>query len=338
MAETDKIGIAVIGAGRVGETHLDAIRLNSDVAKIAAVVDMEKSRAEATAERYGTKFYLSVAEALNDPDIQAAVVCLPHHLHGPMACQVMESGRHVLVEKPWALSPDEGQRMLEKAWQKKVVLMSGQSFRFIWAMYEARQRVVKGEIGQPFNLLYTYLTAIGDVRAPDWWRDVKKTGGLVFTLGGSHTVDYTLWIYENRKPVRVYAEARSLNPDLEGMDETVFTIRFDDGSIATNYISINTKPMRHECLIVGPEGSINVTCGAGFDKLIGVFSSSLYVNGELIKSDFPKFHQFAAQMREFVTAISEQREPLVKHAELRTQLAVLEAVQKSAATRQPVDL
>jgi predicted dehydrogenase len=205
-------------------------------------------------------------------------------------------------------------------------------------MYEAKQQVTKGEIGQPFNLLYTYLTAIDDVRAPDWWRDGSKTGGLVFALGGSHTVDYTIWIFENRKPVRVYAEAQSINPDLEGMDETVFTIRFDDGSMATNYISLNTKPMKHECLIVGPEGRLEVTCGAGFDKLIGVFSASLYRNGELIKSDFPKFHQFAAQIREFVTAISEQREPLVKHAELLTQLAVLEAVQKSATTHQPVDL
>jgi predicted dehydrogenase len=242
----------------------------------------------------------------------------------------------VLVEKPWALNLAEGEEMLVRAREKKVVLMSGQSFRFIWAMYEARQMVARGEIGHPFNLLYVYLTAPGNVRAPSWWRDVEKTGGLTFALGGAHTVDYTLWVYENRKPVRVYSEARSINPDLEGMDEVLITIRFDDGSMATSYLSMNTTPMKHECLIVGPKGRIDVACGAGFDKLIGVFSADLFLNGNLIRSDFPKFHQFAAQMREFLEAISEPREPLVKHADLLTQLAILDAAQKSAATHQPV--
>lgn len=336
MVLKDKIGVVVVGLGRVGESHLDAIRQNSDMAQIMAVIDIDESRAKSTAERHKTKFYLSVEEALNDPDIKAAVICLPHHLHKPIACQVMESGRHVLVEKPWALNLAEGKEMLDKAREKKVVLMSGQSFRFIWAMYEAKQLVKKGEIGRPFNLLYAYLTAIGDVRPPSWWRDVKKTGGLAFALGGSHTVDYTLWIYEGRKPVRVYSEARSINPDMEGMDEVLITISFDDGSMATNYLSINTKPMKHECLIVGSKGRIDITCGVGFDRLIGVFSADLFLNGNLVRSDFPKFHQFAAQMREFLEAISQQREPIVKHSEILTQLAILDAAQKSAATHQPV--
>ncbi|MEE9399681.1 MAG: Gfo/Idh/MocA family oxidoreductase [Dehalococcoidales bacterium] len=336
MIVKDKIGVAVIGLGRVGKTHLDAIRLNSNIARIAAVVDVDESLARAAAKEFSTRFYLSVAEAMNDPDIQAAVVCLPHHLHHPVSCQIMDAGRHVLVEKPWALNLAEGEEMLARAREKKVVLMSGQSFRFIWAMYEARQMVARGEIGRPFNLLYVYLTSPGAVRAPSWWRDVEKTGGLTFALGGAHTVDYTLWVYENRKPVRVYSEARSINPDLEGMDEVLITIRFDDGSMATNYLSMNTSPMKHECLIVGPKGRIDVAYDSGFDKLIGVFSADLFLNGNLIRSDFPEFHQFAAQMREFLEAISQRREPLVKHADLLTQLAILDAAQKSAATHQPV--
>ncbi|MFQ6121977.1 MAG: Gfo/Idh/MocA family protein [Dehalococcoidales bacterium] len=336
MVSGNKIGVAVIGLGRVGESHLDAIRLNSEAAYVAAVVDIEQSRAQSTAERYKTKFYLSVEEALNDPDIKAAVICLPHYLHKPIACQVMESGRHVLVEKPWALNLADGREMLAKAQEKKVVLMSGQSFRFQWAMYEAKQLVKKGEIGHPFNLLYVFLTAVDYVRAPSWWRDEKMTGGLAFALGGSHTVDYTLWIYEGRKPVRVYSEARSINPELEGMDEIIITIRFDDDSLATNYISINTRPMKHECLIVGPKGRIDVTCGFGWDKLIGVFSADLFLNGNLVRSDFPTFHQFAVQMREFLEAISQPREPIVKYSEILTQLAILEATQKSAATHQTV--
>ncbi|HEY82671.1 MAG TPA: Gfo/Idh/MocA family oxidoreductase [Dehalococcoidia bacterium] len=335
-----KLGIAVIGLGRIGESHLDGLRQNGDKAYIAAVVDIDEARAKASAERYQTKYYLSIDEALNDPSVQAAVVCLPHHLHKPVSIRIMEAGRHVLVEKPWAISSAEGKEMLAKAQEKGVVLMAGQSFRFMWAMWEAKQRVMRGEIGAPFNLLYIFAAPFTRDTAPPWWQDEEKTGGMAFTMYGAHTIDYTLWIYEGRKPVRVYAEARSINPDFEGMDEITITMRFDDDSMATNILSVNTRPTKHECLIVGPKGRIDVILRGGHvpGQLVGVFSGDLLVNGELVESDSPRFHQFAAQMREFISAISERREPIVRYAEMLTQLSVIEAAKKSAAIHQPVVL
>jgi len=334
----DKIGVAVIGLGRIGESHLDGIRQNSDKAFVAAVADIDESRARSTAERYETKYYLSVEEALKDPDVQAAVVCLPHHLHHPVARQVMDAGRHVLVEKPWAVNLAEGKEMLAKAQQKGVVLMAGQSFRFMWALWEAKQRVANGEIGKPFDLLYIFAAPFTRDTAPSWWKDEAKTGGMAFTMYGAHTIDYTLWIYENRKPVRIYAEACSINPDFEGMDEITITMRFDDDSMATNILSVNTKPTKHECLIVGPRGRIDVVQRGGHisGQLVGVFSGDLLVNGELVKSDAPRFHQFAAQMQEFISAITQKREPVVTYSQILTQLAIIDAAKQSAVTHQPV--
>ncbi|NVL91356.1 MAG: Gfo/Idh/MocA family oxidoreductase, partial [Desulfobacterales bacterium] len=271
-------------------------------------------------------------------DIQAAVVCLPHHLHQPVSCQIMETVRHVLVEKPWAIGLAEGKEMLDKAREKGVILMAGQSFRFMWALWEAKQRVVQGDIGDPFNLLYIFAAPFTKATAPPWWQDVEKTGGMAFTMYGAHTIDYTLWIYEGRKPVRVYAEARSINPDFKGMDEIIITIRFDDDSMATNILSINTKPTKHECLIVGPKGRIDVVQRGGHvpGQLVGVFSGDLLLNGELVRSDAPKFHQFAAQMREFLEAISQKREPIVKYSQMLAQLAIIDAAKQSADAHQPV--
>ncbi len=338
MIQKEKIGVAVIGVGRIGESHLDGIRQNSEAAYVAAVVDIDESRARATAVKHQTKFYLSVAEALNDPDIQAAVICLPHHLHKSVSCQIMETGRHVLVEKPWVTNLADGKEVLNKAREKGVVFMVGQSFRFMWAMMEAKQRVAKGEIGEPFNLVYMFAVPFTKATAPAWWQDEEKTGGMAFTMAGSHTIDYTLWIYEGRKPVRVYSEARSINPDFQGMDEITITIRFDDDSMATNILSVNTRPMKYECFIAGPKGRIDVIQKGGFTpgKLVAVFSGDLLVNGELVRSDSPKFHEFAAQMREFLEAISNKREPIVKHSEILMQMAIIEAAKKSAATHQPV--
>ncbi len=109
-----------------------------------------------------------------------------------------------------------------------------------------------------------------------------------------------------KKPVRVYSEAQSINPELEGMDEVLITIRFDDGSMATNYLSINTKPAINECLIVGTEGRIlvNITGGHDLKKLVGVFSTELFVHENLISSGSQTPHNFAVQMQEFLPAIS----------------------------------
>lgn len=340
LSMEEKIGIAVIGLGRIGESHLDGIRQNFDKAHIAAVVDIDKSRAKATAEHYQTKHYYSIEEALENPAIQAAVICLPHHLHRPAAIQVMEAGRHVLVEKPWAMNLIEGKEMLAKAKKKGLILMSGQSFRFMWAMWEAKQRVKDGEIGEPFDLVYIFAAPFTRDTAPSWWGDEKKTGGMAFTMYGAHSIDYSLWIYENRKPVRIYAEAHSINPDFEGMDEIVITMRFDDGSMATNILSVNTRPTKHECLIVGPKGRIDVIQRGGHipGQLVGVFTGDLLVNGELVKSDAPFFHQFAAQMQEFISAISENRQPLVTYSQMLNQMAIIDAAKQSAANHQPVTL
>lgn len=335
-----KIGVAVIGLGRIGESHLDGIRQNQDKAVIAAVVDVDAARAKATAKRYGTKYYLSVEEALKDPAIQAAVICLPHHLHKPVACQVMEAGRHVLIEKPWAVNLAEGKEVLAQARRKGVVLMAGQSFRFMWAMWEAKQRVLNGEIGRPFDMVYIFGAPFSKDTAPPWWKDEEKTGGMAFTMYGAHTIDYTLWVYEDRKPVRIYAEARSINPDFEGMDEITITMRFDDDSMATNILSVNTRPTKHECTIIGPGGRIDVVQRGGHipGQLVGVFTGDLLVNGGLIKSDAPSFHQFAAQMQEFLNAIFQRREPIVTYNQILTQLAIIDAAKQSAASHQPVTL
>ncbi len=340
----EKIGVAVVGMGRVGETHIDAIELNPKIARLAAVVDADESRARHAAEKHHTKYYLGVEEALQDPDIQAMVVCLPHNLHTPVAMQIMDSGRHVLVEKPMAISLADARAMADKAREKKLVLQAGQDLRFLFSLQEAKRRVMNGDIGKVFNILFvmteafTLTPAPGRFTTPPWWQDVKKTGGLCFPMVGSHTVDITLWLNEGKKPVRVYSEAASVNPDLEGMDEVTITIRFDDGSMATNHLSINTLPSRNDLLIVGTEGSIQVNIAGGHDlkKLVGVFSTELYVSGKLISSGTQSPQNFAVAMKEFITAINEDRESSVKPSEILTLVSVLDAAQQSAATHQPV--
>lgn len=343
MNLNDKIGVAVVGTGRVGKSHLDAIRLNPDTTRLVAVVDADESEAESMAKIYNTKFYTSVEAALNNCDIQAMVVSLPNYLHKPVGLQIMETGRHVLIEKPMAMNLAEGKELVEKAQKKGVVLMVGQSIRFLPGLREAKLRM-KEEIGDPFNLIYIMASSaanilgLGGPTEPSWRQDVTKTGGGSFLLSAPHPVDFTLWMYEGRKPIRVYSEARSINPNRGGMDEIVITISFDDGTMATNYISSNTNPRKWEGLITGPKGSVSFILGDSPVGLVGVFSCDLYINGSIVRSGDQEPHNLALQMREFSEAILQKREPMVKNSEILTQLAILDAAQKSAETHQPVPI
>jgi predicted dehydrogenase len=332
----DRIGIAIIGLGRVSQAHIDSIRLNPETTRLAAVVDIDEPLARTTAEKLKVKYYNSVEAALNDPDIQAAVICLPHHLHKPVALKVLEAGRHVLVEKPLTTSLADGREMVRKAQEEGLILMAGQCYRFMAGFLEAKRRL-KEAIGEPFNLVYTVACGFNRQSAPPWWRDEEKTGGLAFLMVGSHAVDMTVWMYEGKKPVRVYAEVFAKNPEFEGMDEIVIVTTFDDDSMATNHLSLNTQPEKFDGYIVGQKGVISFHQARGVGPP-GVFSCALTINNKLIPTSEPRSHNFALEMQEFSEAIIQKREPLVKNQEILTQLTIIDAAKKSAQIHQPVIL
>lgn len=331
------MGIAVIGVGRVGITHLDGIQKCSDKATIAAVIDIDEQRAKKVAKDFNTKYYTNLQSGLKDQDIDAVVICLSHDLHYPIAMECMKANKHVLIEKPFATSLRDADEMIKFSKEKGMVLMAGMSRRHFFAFHELKKRM-KDEIGAPFNLLYTFACFFDENIAPLWWRSEEKTGGLSFSMLGSHSIDFTLWMFEDRKPIRVYAEGKDVNPFLQGFDEVSLLIKFDDESIATNFLSINTRPSRHEGLLIGPKGSAYFTHAGDHIGLIGTASTDLYINGNLIMSGEQEPHIFAVQMREFINAIIEKREPSVRLSQIRTQLRIIEAARESVRLRRPVDI
>lgn len=333
----EKVGIAVIGVGRVGITHLDGVKRNDDKATIAAVIDIDESRAKKVANDFSTKYYTSIESALKDPEIDAVVICLSHDLHHPIAMQSMKANKHVLVEKPFALTVRDADEMINLSKEKDLVLMAGMSRRHFLAFHELKKRFA-ASIGEPFNMLYTMAFYFDENTAPAWWRSEAKTGGLSLPMLGSHSIDFTLWMFERKKPIRVYAEAKDVNPRLEGYDEITLLMKFDDGSIATNFLSLNTKPSRYEGLIIGLKGSAYFSHSGDHVGLIGTANTNVYINGEVIMEGEQNPHAFAVQIREFASAILETREPWVKLDVIRTQVRIMEAAKESIRIGKPIDL
>jgi len=337
MKSEEKIGVAVIGCGRVGRTHIESIKELNAIANLVAVVDAEKDLARLTGDRYGTNYYTSIEEALGDHHIEAVVVCLPHDLHTPVSMKAIEGGKHVLVEKPFALSVKDAEQMMQSAGRKKLIVTSGQSFRYFSGLQEAKTRM-KSEIGEPFNLLYVLAIYFDTAKAPLWWRSEEKTGGLVLPMLGSHTVDTTLWLFEGKVPERVYAEGGSYNPSFEGLDEVTMIIRFKDGSMATNYLSLNTRPSKQECLVVGPKGRMHFRHGDTSIGLVGTGSIELSIGEEIVPDDPEKRNNIKQEERNFIESILGKSEPLVKPNEILFQMRIIEAARKSIKKKTAVEI
>ena len=329
--------LAVIGLGRIARSHISGIQQCPERCELGAVVDIDKERAKAFAEEFDTQYYTSTEDVYADPDIDGVIICVPHHLHAELTTEACEAGKHVLVEKVMATSVEEGKEMVEAARKNDVNLMIGQSRRFFPAFKEAHRR--REEIGRPIDLSYHWALYFDSSNAPPWWDSEEKTGGPVYTMLGSHSVDHTLWMLDDREPVSVYANGESNNPDFGGDDYATIVIGFDDGTHATNVLSLNNKPEKHDCLITGTEGSILwEQYGNLSGSLVGTSDTDLWINGDQVELESDAPHNFALQIQEFVNSIDQNRTPRPSGEEILPVLEVIYAARTSSAENRIIDL
>ena len=347
----EKVRIAVMGCGPIGHSHIGAMRQVEDEVSLAAVVDVNKDLAEKTAREHGaSKYYTNVEEALDDPGINAVLICLPNHLHCPVAVAAAKAGKHILVEKPVARSCSELDKMIEAAEANKVTMMVGQTYRFFKAWREAKDRVK--EIGDLFNVLFRLMTLTkksggssmtqrerAKGAGSSWMEKSECTGGLVYAFNGCHTLDYVMWMFEDKVLESVYSEGYSNNPDYEGSDEAVIVVRFKDGAMATVQISMNMSPPIRECFLLGSKGNIHLSQKK--DRALGPWgagSTKLYLNGNLVMSEEQSVYPFVMIMKEFVDSIKQGREPITSGRKVRRYMQVLDMAQESARRHEVIRL
>jgi len=303
--------------------------------ELVAVASRTEEHAKSAAQEFGAKrYYTSIDKALDDPEVQAVDICLPHDMHHSVSVQSARKGKHILVEKPMANTLAEADEMIASAKKNGVILMVGQSRRFFEAVLESKRLIAEGKIGR---LLHSNIFMLGYMDKPltPWWSSAEKAGGLLLPLWGSHILDYILWI-SPAEPVRVYAEAYSDNPNWEGEDEMAIVLGFADGTMASVQMSWNarmtpskgapkpeggiwsTKDNAYERYIIGSEGTIHM-----------IDETELILNGEVLKSGPQKPSNFFLEIKEFASAIGEERVPIASGQEVREVMRVTDACKEA---------
>jgi predicted dehydrogenase len=141
------INVAVIGTGYIGPVHIEALRRISGVV-VKGVTDANRELARKTAEKYSIeKVYRDYTEVLDDPSIDVVHTCSPNSLHFPMNKAAIERGKHILSEKPLAMTLEEARELTERAEKKGIVTGIDFCYRYYPVVLEMALRVRRGDAG-----------------------------------------------------------------------------------------------------------------------------------------------------------------------------------------------
>jgi len=225
-------------------------------AQLVAVAAAREGRAKEVGRRLGVAHY-GYAELFHRHDVDAVVLAARSVDHGPLAVEVLRSGKHLFLEKPGATSLAEHDALRrESAARPDQVLQVGYMRRYDAGFLEAHRRVRAGDGGKPLVILLTS-------RDTEWpeGEDPRDTGGFLLDMA-SHDYDAACWLFDD-EPVEVSVARQALvYPALEAagdLDNGLVTIRFARGGIAHTHVS-RTSSFGHDirCEVVGSEGSIFV--------------------------------------------------------------------------------
>ena len=203
---------------------------------ITAVWDDEPRHLERLVELTGATGYASL-EAFCRADIAGAIITARTSRRCEITKALSAAGKHVLSDKPMAMSAAEGREMIDACRAANVVLMGGWNFRF-WKTWQLMKQIMaSGELGKPFHLYCAYNT--GMIRRSEWedtldsdWTNLASTPGGGWLTHGDHAIDLTRWLFETEF-VDVLADMRTLkHPEFEVEDYGVGHYLLENGGTA----------------------------------------------------------------------------------------------------------
>ena len=236
------IHVGVLGCGKIAQVrHLPEYAANPQV-KLATVYDIDGQRAKEMAQRYGCRWTTDMAEIIRDPHVDAVSICIPNHLHAEATIAALENGKHVLCEKPMAMTLPECEKMVDAAEKSGKYLMIGMNQRLTATHMRARQLIRDGAIGRPLTFRTTFGHGGPETwtveRGNIWFFDkTKATMGTLSDLG-IHKTDLIQFLTSQRV-VRTTAHVTTLdkryaNGELIGVDDNAYCIyEMSGGAVGT---------------------------------------------------------------------------------------------------------
>ena len=227
-----RIGLAIVGAGRVGLFRGQVAARHPQVDFIG-IAEPRPERAKLVAEEIGADFVTpDYRELLARPELTAAIISTDEHLHVDPILAAADRGLALLIEKPLATELAESERVLNAIRKSGVDAVVGYTQRFRRRWLAAKEKVRTGALGDvtlvTSRAFMNRLVALDNYKRTD---DPASISPMV--ISGTHALDIVMWLMEAKRPVEVYARSidKALGPLCKGIDATAGVITFEDGSL-----------------------------------------------------------------------------------------------------------
>lgn len=334
-----KLGYAIVGLGGYGLGVIIPQFKNCKHSRLVALVSGDPAKAKRVAAEYGVPekgiYNYQNYDAIRDnPDIDIVYICLPVSMHAEYTIRAAKAGKHVLCEKPMALSSRECENMIAACKQAGKKLMIGYRCHFEAHNLEAIRRARAGDIGKLRYFRSEHGFTMG---SPDSWR-LKKA-----MSGGGSLMDIGIYALQaarymtGEEPVAVYAKETTDRSDprfREVEDMIEFQLEFPSGVIGS-CMSMYSANQNH-ILLMGDKGRIELEPGTGYG------GNRLWVGkgreNEVTPPPGPGATQWAGQLDHLSQCVIENREPIVAGEEGLRDIRIIEAVYRSAREKRRIAL
>jgi predicted dehydrogenase len=354
-----KLKVAIIGCGGIANgKHMPSLKKLNHV-ELVAFCDVLEERAINAREEFGeeeSKIYQDYQDLLNDTTIDVVHVCTPNDSHAEITVAALESGKHVMCEKPMAKTSEEAERMLEAAKRTGKKLTIGYQNRYRPDSQYLHKYCEEGGLGEVY---FAKAQAIRRRAVPTWgvFLDEEKQGGGPLIDIGTHALDLTLWMMNNYKPKAVLGSSfhklgqkkdaanawGSWDPEEFTVEDSAFGfITMENGatiilesSWALNMLQIGEA----KCVLSGTEGGADMEDGL---RLNGEKFGKLHTQQVDLSSTGVAFYDGKQEndsdleARLWIECILNDTEPVVKPEEALVITQILEAIYESSRTGKAV--
>lgn len=322
------LNIGIIGTGSIANMHAEGMIREADVFKIKSACDIDAKRLKDFGRRFGiTELYSDYRKIIDDPEIDAVIVLLPHNYHEPVCIEAMNAGKHVLVEKPIARTLQEADNIIKTAETTGVTLMVAHNQRFFPAHRYIRELLEQGVLGKLFCARVDHYQNFIPPQG-SWWRSREAVGGGCVIGSGIHRLDLLRWYLG--KIEEVFAYQVEDKERLEAEVACVAVIKFCSGAIGEFLCNwgVHRSPYGESLSLFGKDGSIYLTD-----------MNSLYVvDSKMHMTRVDVVDTYDSMWAHFAKCITSGCTPITNGLEARRSLELALAINCSANTGKPIKL
>jgi glucose-fructose oxidoreductase len=326
----EPVRYAVVGLGYIAQNAVLPAFKHAERTKLAALVSDDPEKRKKLGKKYKTPAfgYDEFETALVQENIDAVYIALPNSMHAEYTVRAAQASKHVLCEKPMAVTEEECRRMTEAVRDAQVKLMIAYRLHFEEANLKAIEIAQSGQLGEPrvFDSLFSMQVREHNIRL-----DLDLGGGTLYDIG-VYCINAARGLFRD-EPIEVFASIAGGNDSrFEEVEEMASVVmRFPHQRLATFTCSFGAGDLS-SYRILGTKGDLLVEPAYDYASRL---SHRLTIDGKTRKQTFAKRDQFAAELTYFSGCIREGNDPEPSGAEGLADVRIIEALYRSAKAGQP---